>query len=99
MFGNVESVMSAVDSSIPQRSVWGPLEFFAYTEDVVEIMCQYQLRHHIYADDMQLYAHSALKDVHGIIGMLLQLQNCITEVREWCTSRRLQLNDAKRELI
>ena len=31
--------------------------------------------------------------------MLLQLQNCITEVREWCTSRRLQLNDAKTDLI
>ena len=47
-------------------------------------------------DDMQLYAHSALKDVHS---MLLQLQNYITEVREWCISRRLQLNDAKTKLV
>jgi len=96
MFDNVESVMYAVNSSVPQGSVLGPLEFVAYTEDVVEIMRQHQLRHHIYADDMQLYAHSTLKDVRS---MLLQLQSCITEVREWCTSRRLQLNDAKTELI
>ena len=95
MFGNVESVLYAVNSSVPQGSVLGPLEFVAYTEDVVDIMHQHQLRHHIYADDMQLYAHSTLKDVHS---MLLQLQNCIIDVREWCTSRRLQLNDAKTEL-
>ena len=31
--------------------------------------------------------------------MLLQLCSCIIEVREWCSSRRLQLNDAKTELI
>jgi len=39
--------------------------------------------------------HSTLKDV----GMLLQLQNCITDGHEWCTSRRLQLNDAKADLV
>ena len=45
---------------------------------------------------MQLYAHSTLKDVHSV---LMQLQNCITEVRERCTSCRLQPNDAKTELV
>jgi Reverse transcriptase (RNA-dependent DNA polymerase) len=96
MFGDVESVTYAVSSSVPQGSVLGPVEFVAYTEDVVGIMCQYQLHHSIYANDMQLYAQSALKDVYG---MLLQLQNCITAVSEWCTSRWLQIDDAKTELI
>jgi len=88
--------MHAVNSSISQGSVLGPLEFVAYTEGVIEIMHQYQLRHHIYADDIQLYAHSTLKDFHG---MLLQLQSSITEIREWCTACWLQLNDAKTELV
>jgi hypothetical protein len=62
------------------------LEFVAYTDDVVEIMRQHrkhehQLRHHIYADDMQLYAYSKLTGDHST---LQQLQNCITEIREWC---------------
>jgi len=61
MFGDAQSMMYAVNSSVPQGSVLGPLEFVAY---VVEIMHQYQLRHHIDADDMQLYAHSTFKDVH-----------------------------------
>jgi Reverse transcriptase (RNA-dependent DNA polymerase) len=88
MFGDVESVMYAVNSSVPQRSVLGPLEFVAYTEDVVEIMSQHQLglRHHIYADDTQLYAHSALEDIRSI---LLHLQSCFSEARELCTSLRL----------
>jgi len=47
------------------------------------------LRHHIYADDMQLYANSMLKDV---LSMLLQLQNCITEDRECCSSTMLKQN-------
>jgi len=81
MFGDVEFVMYAVNSSVPQRSVLGPLAFVAYTEDVIEIMHQYQLRHHIYTNDMRMYAHSTLKDVHI---MLLQLQNCITDVSECC---------------
>jgi hypothetical protein len=95
MFGNVESMTYAVNSSVPQGSVLGPLEFVAYTEDMVEIMRQHQLRHHKYADDTQLHAHSTVNNVHSI---LLQLQNCIAEVRDWCASRRLQLNDAKTEL-
>jgi len=45
---------------------------------------------------MQLYAHSTLKDVHGV---LLQLQNCITDVHEWCTTRRLQHNYARTEFV
>jgi len=47
MFGDVESVMYTV-SSVLRVSVIGPLEFVAYTEDVIEIMHQYELRHHIY---------------------------------------------------
>jgi len=45
---------------------------------------------------MQLYAHSTLKDVHG---MPLQPQNCITKVCEWYTLCRQQLNNAKTELV
>jgi len=59
-------------------------------------MHQYQLSHHIYTDDMQLYAHSTLTDVHSI---LLQRQICITVLREWFLSRRIQLNDAKTVLV
>ena len=39
MFDDVESVMYAVNSSVPHGSVLGPLEFVAYTENIVEIMC------------------------------------------------------------
>jgi len=83
-------------ASVILGSVLGPLEFVAYTEDVAEIMCPHQLRHHIYAIDMQLYAHHTLKDVHS---MMLQHQNFITDVHECFKSPRLQLSDAKAELV
>ena len=91
-FEDVESIMCAVNSSVPQGFVLGPLEFIAYTADVVEIMSQHQLRHNIYADDMKLYTQYALKDIRST---LLQLQSCISEVHEGCISRQLQLNDEK----
>jgi len=40
MFGDVESVMYAVNGSVLQGSVLELLEFIAYTEDVVEIIQQ-----------------------------------------------------------
>jgi len=59
MFGDVESVMYAVNSSVPQGSVLGPLEFVAYTEDVVEIMHQYQLRHQCFGQEVMKQLASA----------------------------------------
>ena len=47
-----------VDCSVPQGLVLGPLEFEAYTEDIVKVMDKHDMKSHLYADDTQLYQWS-----------------------------------------
>ena len=50
----------------------------------------------MYADDTQLYESSSLSDAES---MQDRLTSCVSEVAKWYSSRRLQLNDDKTEMI
>jgi len=85
-----------VNCSVPRGSVFGPDEFITYIEDVVTVFKKHEVRHHLYADDKQAYVDAL---VQGIAQARSTLQHCISDVRSWCSSRRLQLNTDKSELI
>ena len=51
--------------------------------------------HHLFADDMQLYRSGRISEIGNI---RYQLCRCVTDIRDWCSSRRLQLNASKTEL-
>ena len=89
----VQSKSFGMDCSVPQGSVLGPLEFISYTEDVVEVISRNLVRHHLFADDKQLYRSGKIAEIDNIRHHLCR---CITEVRDWCASRRLQLTRSKR---
>ena len=84
-----------VECSVPQGSVLGPLEFISYTEDIVKVFQRNHVRHHLFADDKQLYRSGKIPEIDSIRD---QLRRCIIEIRDWCASRRLQLNALKTEL-
>jgi len=76
--------------------ILGPVEFVAYTEDVVDLFDRHTVNHHLYADDQYFYLHTE----PGLASTgLTRLVNCFSELSGWCASRRLQLNAAKTELI
>jgi len=85
-----------VSYSVPQGSSAGPVEFIAYTEDVSEVFNRHGVQHHLYADDKQVYVDTPVSNVPTARAIL---QSCIREVGGWCSSRRLQLNEIKTELI
>jgi len=95
-FDKCESVRYPVDCSVPQGSVLGRIEFIAYTEDVVEIFQRHSVKHHMYADDVQLFANVPPSDAGRLMA---QLRDCVDEFVQWCSLRRLQLNNDKTELI
>ena len=86
----------AVNCSVPQGSVLGPIKFISYTEDVSTLFHRHQIRYHLYADDKQAYTDVPVEDVSLARRVL---QDCISDVANWCSSRRLQLNASKTELI
>jgi len=77
-------------------SVFGPLGFIAYTDDLTAVYKKHNVHSHIYADDIQLYDSSSLADAESVRD---RLTSCVSEVAKWCTSRQLQLNDDKTEMI
>ena len=85
-----------VDCGVPQGSVLGPQKFIAYTEDLAELIDEYCLNHHMYADDTQMIEQTTIP---GIPGTIMKLQSCIEATQEWCKLQRLQLNPAKTKLI
>jgi hypothetical protein len=90
------STTRAFRCGVPQGSVLGPKQFLAYSEDVVDIFSSHGITHHGFADDTQGLAHSRPGDVQTITD---SLQDTVMDVGRWCSSRRLQLNAKKSEII
>ena len=83
-----------VQCSVPQGSE--PVKFISYTEDVGSVFNQDGVRHHLYADDKQAYVDVPPRDSATARSVLM---NCIHDISSWCSSRRLQLDSEKTELI
>ena len=81
---------------MPQESVLGPKAYLAYAADVADSFMAHLLQYHLYADDMQGSAHSRPADVAAVV---TRLQNCVADVGAWCSSKRLQLNAKKTEVL
>ena len=94
--GSDYSEVTSISCSVPQESVAGPLLSIAYTEDLEDTISSFTFNHHMYADDMQLLAHTSLKDLQYVKSVL---ERCILAIQDWCSSRRLQLNLDKTEVI
>jgi Reverse transcriptase (RNA-dependent DNA polymerase) len=91
----VRSKSIGVGCSVPQGSVLGPPKFISYTEDVADVFTRNLVSHHLVADDMQLYRSGMISEFDNVC---YQLCRCVSDIRDWCSSRRLQLNASETEL-
>ena len=82
--------------SLPQGSVLGALKFICYTEDLPAVIAQHAIDHHLYADDTQL---SDEPPITSVAILHREHQKCVEAVHVWCSSKRLQLNPSKSEII
>ena len=86
-----------LSTGVPQGSVLGPRSFVCYAEDVQDIFVQQEVKHHLFADDMQGHQSS---DPSGTADTVVSgLQDCAIAVSNWCASKRLQLNAKKTEVL
>ena len=90
------SEISVVECGVPQGSVLGPLYFVLFTADVFGIADEHGFAIHGYADDMQIYDHCVVDDMHHLTSRLV---DCIGSIGVWMTNNRLKLNASKTEFI
>ena len=83
----------------PQGSVLGPVIFTLYTAPIQRIIRKHGVKHHKYADDIQLYVEYDPAVPGTREEAIRRLEACIKEIHIWISIRMLKLNDNKTEMV
>ncbi|KAK5933558.1 hypothetical protein CgunFtcFv8_014029 [Champsocephalus gunnari] len=89
---NHSSAKAPVTQGVPQGSVLGPLLFIIYILPLGQILRQYNLDFHCYADDTQIYLSTKSPP-------LTHIESCLTAIKSWMQHNFLKLNSNKTELL
>ena len=71
---------------VPQGSILGPIFYSVYVKDIEEITLSYNVKVHVYADDVVLYAKCS---------KLTNLKEWLCKVMQWASGNFLMLNKNK----
>ena len=96
IYVNWTSSIVYIVCSVPQWSVLGPRLFIFYTANLADVVQQYHVNFHAYANDNQLYLHCRRDDMMSVVD---RLERCLIAASHWMAANRLKLNAEKTELL
>ena len=91
---SITSQEAVLQFGVPQGSVLGPILFTLYTAPLDDIISSYGMGYMLYADDSGIYV---VCDTPSDV--ILDLQLCVDDIRQWMKSNMLILNDEKTEIL
>ena len=81
---------------IPQGSGFGPLLFFLYTSELLDIIKREDMMAHSYADDTQVHLITGASDARTAAQ---QFVSCTAKIEAWMSCNRLKMNAEKTQVI
>ena len=94
--GNAYSDEVVLPFGVPQGSVLGPILFTVYMQPAANIIRNYNLQYHQYADDTQIYKALNIKHLNLLTKTT---EDCVSDLKSWMTQNKLQLNESKTEIV
>ncbi|KAK2162032.1 hypothetical protein NP493_1547g00027 [Ridgeia piscesae] len=79
-----------------EENVLGPLLFNAYIAPLMTLLQKHNIRHHLYADDTQLYITFPPTDHTQA---LARMESCVQDAKAWLCDNGLVMNDNKSQAI
>ena len=77
---------------VPQGSIMGPKTFTMYSQPIATIVRRHDIKYHIYADDIQVYAIFDPSIPGEAAVALFKFYACVNEIHHWMTQNKLKLN-------
>ncbi len=99
LIGENESTTRDLKYGVPQGSVLGPILFNIYMSPLGDLIRKHGLQYHIYADHTQIYITFSPLDTGDCNKAKLNMEKCISIIKDFLLENRMKVNDGKTEFI